>query len=229
MEGMMHERIGKLVERLQGYIESGQPVTLDSAFSAMTADIIIRRFFGEHFDYLDMPDFKQPVEGAFFGVSLIFHVARFIPGLAYTLIKMPIPIIRMILPPVADVLVLQRVIKPKILASFEDASKEEEESKAIDRLIDEGTTIIVAGTVTSARALSVGMFHLLNDKTKLQKLRDELKQLPFKPDNDYSMAQLEPLPYLTPLSQSTYFVHTDPDIYPDPWTFDPERWIEGCE
>jgi cytochrome P450 len=213
MEGMMHERIGKLVERLQASMESGQPVTLDSAFSALTADIITQRFYGEHFDYLSIPDYKMAVTEAFLGVSLIFHLARFIPGLVSTLKKMPIPVIRMILPPVAELLVLQDEIKNKILTSLEEASKEKEESKsvivsalgdptippperAIDRLLDEGTVIIFAGTETSSRALSVGMFHLLSDKTKLQKLRDELKQLPFKPDNDYSMAQLEPLPYL---------------------------------
>lgn len=123
---------------------------------------------------------------------------------------MPIPIIRLILPPVAELLVLQEEIKHKILA-FEGESKGEARSvvvsalgdptipppeRHIDRLLDEATAIIFAGTETSSRALSVGMFHLLNDKAHLAKLRNELKSLPMKPDNDYSMSQLEPLPYL---------------------------------
>lgn len=33
----------------------------------------------------------------------------------------------------------------------------------------------------------------------------------------------------TPVSQSTYFVHTDPSIFPDPHYFDPERWIKAAQ
>jgi cytochrome P450 len=35
------------------------------------------------------------------------------------------------------------------------------------------------------------------------------------------------IPPNTPVSQSTYFVHTDPAIFPDPHSFDPERWIRA--
>lgn len=214
MEPMMHERIGKLCDRLDTSRQQKEVVTLDSAFSALTADIITERFYGENFDYLDIPDFKMAVTEAFLGVSLIFHLARFIPGLVSTLKKMPIPVIRMILPPVADLLVLQEEIKQKITKSLAEDGEKENKSvivaaigdpdipapeRQIDRLLDEGTVIIFAGTETSSRALSVGMFHLLNDKTHLQKLRDELASLPFRSDNDYSMAELEPLPYLVSL------------------------------
>jgi cytochrome P450 len=24
---------------------------------------------------------------------------------------------------------------------------------------------------------------------------------------------------------NTFYMHTDPDVYPDPFTFDPERWM----
>lgn len=41
------------------------------------------------------------------------------------------------------------------------------EEKTIDLLLDEGQTITFAGVDTTARALSVAMFHLLNDKVKV--------------------------------------------------------------
>jgi cytochrome P450 len=25
---------------------------------------------------------------------------------------------------------------------------------------------------------------------------------------------------------TTLYIHTDESIFPDPWTFDPERWLE---
>lgn len=209
MEFMMHERIGKLCERFVASIK-GEVVSLDSAFAALTADIITQRFYGQHFDYLDIPDYKIAVTEALWGISTIFHVGRFIPGLASTFRKWPIPIIRMILRPVADLLLLQEEIKRKIL-SLDDESKKKNRSvlvsslgdpsiptaeRTIDRLLDEGLVILIAGTETSSRVISVGMFYLLNDKSLLKKLREELKNLPFQPDNEYSMSQLKPLPYL---------------------------------
>ncbi|KAK0654873.1 cytochrome P450 [Cercophora newfieldiana] len=35
------------------------------------------------------------------------------------------------------------------------------------------------------------------------------------------------IPAGTPVSQTTYFVLTHPDIFPEPHTFRPERWLEG--
>ncbi|GFF32239.1 trichodiene oxygenase [Aspergillus udagawae] len=37
------------------------------------------------------------------------------------------------------------------------------------------------------------------------------------------------IPPGTPVSMSTYFVHQDPSIFPDPQTFRPERWIEASD
>jgi cytochrome P450 len=70
------------------------------------------------------------------------------------------------------------------------------QERTLDRLGDEGTTIIFAGTETTARALSVGMFHILNDKAILNKLREELDTLPNVSNGVYSHTQLEKLPYL---------------------------------
>lgn len=35
--------------------------------------------------------------------------------------------------------------------------------------------------------------------------------------------------YQTPISQCNYFVHMDPAIFPEPFDFLPERWIEAKE
>ncbi|KAK3936258.1 cytochrome P450 [Diplogelasinospora grovesii] len=37
------------------------------------------------------------------------------------------------------------------------------------------------------------------------------------------------IPPGTPCSMATYFVHTDPELFPDPWKFDPYRWIRAAE
>ncbi|XRM44448.1 hypothetical protein ABZX51_007585 [Aspergillus tubingensis] len=35
------------------------------------------------------------------------------------------------------------------------------------------------------------------------------------------------IPAGTPVGQSDYFVHQDPAVFPDPDTFDPDRWIRA--
>jgi cytochrome P450 len=37
------------------------------------------------------------------------------------------------------------------------------------------------------------------------------------------------IPARTPVSQLSYLVHHDPDIFPEPQSFQPERWLESRE
>jgi cytochrome P450 len=63
-------------------------------------------------------------------------------------------------------------------------------------LRDEGLGLLVAGTETTSRSLSVGLFHILSNKDVLRKLREELKQVLITPKSTASWSQFERLPYL---------------------------------
>ena len=213
MEPMIHERISTLCDRLEQTNEEGSMISLDKAFSAMTADIITNRLYGFHYDYLNRKDLKFPVRDAFLGMSLIFHFARFAPALVRSLKRLPISVIRGILPSFADIMALQYEIKETITTTLEKQSLSEATSKSViiealgdpripseertlNRLLDEGTAIIFAGTETTSRALAVGMFYLLNNKSLITRLRAELATLPDQPDERLTLQQLEPLPFL---------------------------------
>ena len=212
MESMIHERISALCGRLEETNKEGSMISLDRAFSAMTADIT-NRFYGFHFDYLSRQDLYCPIRDAFLGISFVFHLARFAPALVRSLKKLPIPVIRGILPSVADFLTLQDRIKENITTALEKQSLSEAASKSVmiealgdlrippeertlNRLSDEGTVTIFAGTETTSRALAVGMFYLLNNKSLITRLRAELASLPDQPDESLTLQQLEPLPFL---------------------------------
>ncbi|KAI0849536.1 trichodiene oxygenase [Daldinia vernicosa] len=280
MEPMIHERVGKLCERIEVAMNTTKEFDLSAAILAMTGDIITQRFYGEHSDFLSAPDFDNMLNRAILGLALNFHFTRSLPGLVSIIKKIPIPILSMVLPQVAEPLVWREKVKHDILSCLDEENKKESKSiivsalgnenippadREINRLLDEGEIFLLAGAETTARAISVGMFYLLNDKTGLKKLRDELSTLPFQPENEYPMSQLERLPYLagvvqeslrlsspvgrlprvsvdeplqyheyiiprgTPVSQSAYFVHNDPEIYPNPDSFDPGRWIKAAE
>jgi hypothetical protein len=179
----------------------------------MTADIITNRFFGYHYDYLSIPELKFPVRDAFLGVSTIFHVTRFVPWLIKYLKMLPNPVIRLILEPVADLLDLQKEIKKNIRKMQDEKDvngpanksviiealgdeKIPAKERIITRLVDDGQVIIFAGTETSSRALAVGMYYLLSEKSLIEKMRAELAVVSDVPDESWTLQQLEHLPFL---------------------------------
>jgi cytochrome P450 len=70
------------------------------------------------------------------------------------------------------------------------------EEKSADRLYDEAQVMIGAGSETVAKALAAVMFHLLHEKAKLKKLRDELASVSFgRLGNGSLLTHPENLPY----------------------------------
>lgn len=218
LEPTIHERVGRLCTRLEECMHQAQVVDLDCAFAALTADIVTCYFYGSHLDYLGNQSFKFAVRDAILGLIGFYHLTRFLPTLASIIKKLPIAVIQLINPGAADMLRFQADIERDIQSSLDDGNHGDDvekptkpkavivealkdshihpEERTIHRMVDEGTTIIFAGTETTARALSVGMFHLLNNKSLLQELRKELMSLPPVEDHAYQLSQLENLPYL---------------------------------
>jgi cytochrome P450 len=87
--------------------------------------------------------------------------------------------------------------------------------KKLDRIYQEGQTLVAAGTETTAWTLSVIMFYLLNDPAKLQRLTNELRKA-----NATTSTELEQLPYLNGVVQEGLRLglgvsHRLPRIAPD--------------
>lgn len=85
LEPIIHERVDKLCQRLERFMSTGETVSLDRAFSALTGDIICRKLYGSHFDFLDIPDFRIFATEAVTAISSFVHLARFSPTVVATL------------------------------------------------------------------------------------------------------------------------------------------------
>jgi cytochrome P450 len=70
------------------------------------------------------------------------------------------------------------------------------EERTLQRLQDEGLVLFAAGTETTATTLSVAIFYILNDKSVLRNLRNELDQIMPSPQDSPAWRHLEKLPYL---------------------------------
>jgi cytochrome P450 len=94
-------------------------------------------------------------------------------------------------------------------------SKLPPEEKKLDRIYQEGQTLVAAGTETTAWSLSVIIFYLLKNPATRQRLTDVLRKA-----NATTSTELEQLPYLNAVVQEglrlSYGVsHRLPRIAPD--------------
>ncbi|GFF43156.1 trichodiene oxygenase [Aspergillus udagawae] len=194
LEPEIHDRIFGLTGRFRRVAVEGGHLSLDRCISAMTADIILKRFFGQHFDYINEPNFEFPISDG----------------------KLPISVISCILDKVANFLILEKYITEKMAAILAAEKKDTSTAKSaileslaneripaqersMKRLVDEGLVITIAGTETFARALSVGLFYLIQNETLITKLRAEVTAAvhPGQSPDTWTLEQLERLPFLT--------------------------------
>jgi len=140
------------------------------------------------------------------------------------------------------------------------------EEKTLERLADEGQTVIAAGQQTTAHFLKTVSYHILANEGVYSRLKAELKEAIPNPASIPPLAQLERLPYLhavvleghrvsygvvsrlerispdkplrykdwvipagTPVSMTSVMQHEDPNKFPNPKKFDPNRWLDAPE
>ncbi|PLN82533.1 cytochrome P450 [Aspergillus taichungensis] len=215
-EPIIHDRLDALISRLVD--ATGSTIDLTCAFSAFTADVVIQYFYGFHANYISSEGFRFSLKDALNVLLSFYNLTRFLPFRADTLKSLPLPILGLLNPNFPEVvsareankqMVLKYLNKPDedkkamtdaksksvIVSALTDLNVPEEE-KTLDRLLDEGETIIFAGIDTTARTLAVAFFHLLNNKELLMKLRKELSAIE-KPDGQrWTTAELEAVPYM---------------------------------
>lgn len=228
MEPIITERIDRLCSRLDEYSHRDEVVSLDSAFSALTTDIITQYFFGPHDDNLGRPDFIHPLQEAILGLTGAFQFTRLFPKVATAVKALLLWVISLFQPKMACLLSWKAALlcnieaslnteradartESVILTAFQDLNTPLEQ-KAIARLVDEGMLFLIAGSETTARVLSRIMFQLLMDKDLLRRLRIELSTLLKVPDHLQSAAKLERLPLLVRRSLALEMIIADADL-----------------
>ncbi|KAL2819598.1 cytochrome P450 [Aspergillus cavernicola] len=205
IEPAIDERIDVLISRLAE--AKGSTVDLACAFSAFTADVVTYHFYGSHANYIGSEDFKYGLKDALTVLLNLYNLTRFLPFPANTLKNLPLPILGLINPNF-PLVVSAREDNKKMVLNYINSSDEEKsamraldpsvpaQEKTLDRLLDEGETIIFAGIDTTARTIAIGVFHLLNNKEVLMKLRKELEAIA-KPDGQqWTTTELEAMPYI---------------------------------
>jgi len=211
MVPVINERIDRLFECFDEAMRIDKAILLNNAFSALAADVVIYHLFGEHHDFVSNEGFESPIPDSFQEFANFYHLARFVPGLFNFLRMLPFSVARLVSPRGPAVLNFNQQLRKKVEFYSETIKTREispvvsmllnnpsipNKEKSLERIFDEATIFIGAGTETLSRAMRVGIFYVLSDKSILACMREELATLPPPQNQAYILSQLEALPYL---------------------------------
>lgn len=144
------------------------------------------------------------------GLTCFFHVNRFFPILLPLFRLIPPRLLRKLSPTAAALLDMQSIVRQRSMIVIQNNKTTDSrhtifdaqidvsvppEERTIDRLQDEGSIVLLAGTET-ASVLTVRMFYLVKHKLLL-KLREELKQVMPTPTCRIAWTQLVRILFLT--------------------------------
>jgi cytochrome P450 len=249
LSGLMEE----LAEREVGGWPTGQPFELHPRFQALTLEIILRAVFGldagERLDALRQrltqileigtsPASVNPrLQRSFGGFGPFARFAR-LKGEADAMVY--------------DLIAERRGSgerRDDVLSMLLDARHEDDSEMSREEIRDELMTALVAGHETTASELAWAFERLAREPRVLRRLHEEIDD----GDGDaYLTATIQEtlrrrpvLPQAEPrlvkkpveiggwryepgvvLAANAWLVHHDPDIYPDPFAFRPERFLE---
>lgn len=216
LESTINKNVEKLLNRFTEARSSNSVINLSAAFAALTADTITQHTYGESIGHLDWPDFnvgwKNSVRDTMGSRVLMKHF----PLLLLLLRAMPTGILSQLNSGIAQISKIEGLIKelskrsinqdgesPKrnktILDALTDPSLPPEQ-RTSEFLTDEGHILLLAGTETTANALTTALVYLLENPNIMAKLRGEFEKS-FPDDAGLkSWSILQQLPYLVILS-----------------------------
>lgn len=216
LEPVIHNAIEKLVSQLQTHSGTGKPVAINMAFSCVTTDVVTEYAFAKSYNFLGSPTFEPNFHRAIIAGTDMGPWFKQFPWLITLMNRLPQNLIMRINPEAAIYVRFQEDIRNQIrltqndIASGNIGSGSErtifhellmgdlpEREKRLERLWQEGQIVIGAGTETTAWALSVMLFYVLDDRQVLKNLRNELEAAIPDADERVSWNQLEQLQYLS--------------------------------
>ncbi|TKA81734.1 hypothetical protein B0A55_01115 [Friedmanniomyces simplex] len=295
LQPILTSKADMLAAILSQHAESKEPLNLSDAFFAFSNDILRSFSFGSDNGLLsELPEAhrqREDLASLLMGVPLQSHFKtpmRFLGG-SMTLLQgepaLPAALREMLAFRARARQDIEAVLADKandrkgsgrsLFYELRDSSLPPHE-KTVSRLQDEATLLVMAGTESPAKTLTIASFYMLSLPEVTRKLRGELAEARKQASGSKtSLNSLLVLPYLgaiiheanrlsfgvtgrmrrysptqtltytasygpykdttytlppgTQMNTVTYCTHTNEALFPDPWRFDPERWLGQSE
>ncbi|KAF2115780.1 putative P450 monooxygenase [Lophiotrema nucula] len=212
---VIRSKLDILCSRLEEYMHSGQPVNMDSAYAALTTDIITEYCFGVSYGYLEQEGFNPEWLPTMLSASESSLLHKQIPWITTLIRSIPNAVALKLKPEIVNLFQFQAGVYAtikKIRAGELEPSPDNEhptifhslfasDLPASDltpgRLMGEGQTVVAAGTLTTAHYLKTTTYYILANPEVLRKLKAELEVAMPKVSTLPALRDLEDLPYLS--------------------------------
>ncbi|KAH8650645.1 cytochrome P450 monooxygenase [Tricladium varicosporioides] len=215
IDGLIQDKISRLINIFRQYQQDGKPVRLRPAFSALTSDIISEYCFGVDENYTEAENFNAMVLEATDRLTDRMHITVQVQWLPRLLEKLPQKLVETIfgegmatmnqlknhcIAKIKETIATRgdyQTIKHRtIFTEILDSKALPEKDKTVKRLSQEAQLLLVAGTVTTANTLSSAVVYLLLNPEKFRLLMEELEEALPNLNEPVKMRELEQLPYL---------------------------------
>ncbi|CAI6310738.1 unnamed protein product [Periconia digitata] len=239
---IIHRHVDTFEARMQEFEARKEPINLSDAFPALTGDIIMDYFFGFNQGQLKSPQFAS-FHAAFKNMGTTGHVASQWPFILPLMNKIPNNIVEWLQPEAKPLIDFRRHNAELIAQTLQgtdiktnDAPKTifheileskhlPPEDKTQRRLEDEALIVVGGGVETTAYALVVATYHIINTPHIYARLHADLVAA-FPNSSAIDLKVLEQLPYLKAcimectrlsygLSARNPRTHNEPVIYKD--------------
>ncbi|OCK79494.1 cytochrome P450 [Lepidopterella palustris CBS 459.81] len=214
LQPRIEEVLNKLMCRFQEFQMSEEPMVVSLAYAALTNDIAMEYAFGRNDHRVDAPDFDPSFKIAGEIGARLGHFVKQMPWVLTLMKILPDSAQTMANPEMAVYIKLNKDIighvsdiyshrdDPKYMNQttiFHEILNSDlpEREKTPERLWQDGQVTVIAGTLTTAAALSDITYYLLQQPAQLRQLKTELAAVIPDPTQLPSVAKLEQLPYLS--------------------------------
>ncbi|KAJ4160076.1 uncharacterized protein LMH87_008006 [Akanthomyces muscarius] len=245
-ESVVHEKAQLLCAKLLAW-DKNEPFQLTAAYSCFTTDTLTKYAFGHSLENLKGPGWKPTFKGTVDKMTGLFYLSRHLPFLACLAEYLPLNVCRYISTEIYALLELIRIVIPQLVQDSLDI-------RSFSERKDVGKTYWRGSRASSGRdsQLRAELRSVVRDETALPPW-STLEQLPYlnaviqealrlmhgvasrislvAPDGDLVYVAPDNSSHVIPcgsaIGVSTYMIHTDPKLYPDPTSFVPQRWLNA--
>ncbi|KAL2827913.1 cytochrome P450 [Aspergillus pseudoustus] len=254
-ESSLYDKAAVLMERISQRARLGQTIPLFPMFRCMTLDTISDFAFGKSSHALQLDNFQsstfEAIEKAnntvvfFQYLPLIHRLIQWATSCNISFVPNGFKeLARSAEEGVRD---LHQV---GLWTMFKDMVSRAEKSGGApltaDHLVAEGMLMIVAGTDTTAASLSVTLHSLLQQPDAYKRLQEEIQTIMPAMHSRPTIQALDALPFLdaclkeglricspvqcrlpreVDVCTSPWYFHYNKDVFPDPESFNPDRWL----
>ncbi|KAF2703817.1 cytochrome P450 [Pleomassaria siparia CBS 279.74] len=208
---IIYRHVDTFSARIHEFEDRKEPLNLTLAFPALTGDVIMDYFFGFNYAQLKNPDFDS-FHDAFLKIGTTGHIATQFPSVFPIMNSIPDSITEWLQPAAKPLLkfkrdqwdLIGRTLRGEELKQndahktiFQEIlnSRLPNEDKSQQRLADEAQIVIGGGVETTAFALTVACFHIINTPRIYNRLHADLVAA-FPNRDTLELAPLEQMPYL---------------------------------